>query len=199
LAHEGRSGSEFLIDAPQVLWNLVGMMKAHSLIFIATLVFSAGLGFAQAPANADTFYRQGVAAEQAGDADAARAAYEQALRLNPNHADATFRIGQLRLRRDTIARQGRVAAFNGVMLREIRLDDASLRESLDALGTIVESQSESKVTPNFVIQDADGKLADAKITLNLRNVTSGAVLEYMLGMANARARHDEFAIVILPN
>lgn len=85
------------------------------------------------------------------------------------------------------------------MLTELRLEDAELRESLDLLAKLVETQSEGKIAPNFVIQDADGKLANAKISLNLRNVTSGAVLEYMLGMINARARHDEFAIVILAN
>lgn len=84
-------------------------------------------------------------------------------------------------------------------MTELRLEDAELRESLDLLAKLVETQSEGKIAPNFVIQDADGKLANAKISLNLRNVTSGVVLEYMLGMINARARHDEFAIVILPN
>jgi len=174
-------------------------MKTLVLIFVAMFGFSASSTLAQAPPSADAFYRQGVAAEQAGDAAAARAAYEQALRLNPRHADAQFRIGQLRMRRDTIARQGREATFNRVMLKEIRLDDAKLRESLDTLATMVETQSDSKVSPNFVVQDPDGKLADATITLSLRSVTSGAVLEYILSMANARARHDEFAIVILPN
>lgn len=174
-------------------------MKIHILIVSVIFGFGAGLCLAEPAANSDTLYRQGVAAEQAGDPDAARAAYEQALRLNPRHADATFRLGQLKHRRESIARHGRQAAFNGVMLAEIRLEDAELRESLDLLGKMVETQSEGKVAPNFVIQDADGKLADAKISLKLRNVTAGAVLEYILGIASARARHDEYAIVITPN
>ncbi len=174
-------------------------MKTHfSPILAMLMLLPTGLT-AQPAASADAFYRQGVAAEQAGDPDAARSAYAQALRINPQHADATFRMGQLRIRRDSIARQGRQAAFNGVMLQEIRMEDASLRESLEALAKMMETRSEGKVAPNFVVQDPDGKLADAKISLQLRNITSGAVFEYILNMANARARHDEFAIVILPN
>jgi len=175
-------------------------MKTLMLIVAAIIGITSAIAFAQQPAaNADAFYRQGMQAEHAGDPDAARTAYEQALRINPRHADATFRLGQLRINRDRIARKGRQAAFNGVMLAEIKLEDAALRETLESLSKMVEARSEGEVAPNFVIQDADAKLADVRISLQLRNVTAGAVLDYVLGMANARARHDEFAIVILPN
>lgn len=174
-------------------------MKNHILQLVATAVVLTTNLSAQPAASANASYRQGLAAEKAGDPNAARAAYEQALRLDPNHADATFRIGQLKLRHDAIARHGRQAAFNGVMLNEVRLDDASLRDALDALAMMMETESEGKIAPNFVIQDADAKLSDARISLQLRKITSGAVFDYILKMANARARHDEFAIVILPN
>lgn len=167
-------------------------------MLIACFFAATPLCLAEPAANAETFYRQGIAAERAGDVDAARAAYEQALRINPRHADATFRMGQLRLRRDTIARQAREAAFKGVMLKEIKLEDAEFRESLDALAKMVETVTEEQVVPNFVLQDPDGKFESVRVTLNLRNVTAGAVLDYMLDTAKARARHDEYAIVILP-
>lgn len=175
------------------------IMKTHVLIHIAIATLLVGDANAETPTNSDALYRQGMAAEKAGDPDAARIAYEQALRLNPHNADARFRLGQLKHRRDAIIRHGRQSAFNAVMLPEIRLDDAEFRESLDLLAKLIETQSQGKVAPSFIIQDTSGKLATAKISLQLRNATSGAVLEYMLKMANARARHDEFAIVILPN
>jgi len=175
------------------------MKNTYGLLVMVLFFAGSPLCLAESSANAEAFYRQGLAAERAGDADAARAAYEQALRINPRHADATFRMGQLRLRRDVIARQAREKAFNSVMLREIKLEDAELRESLDALAKMVEAITEEQVTPNFILQDPDGRFADVRVTLNLRNVTAGAVLEYMLSSAKARARHDEYAIVILPN
>jgi len=191
---------EFQVESPDCLWHHDRIMKTRTLIHPLISMMLVSLAHAEAPANSDaSFYRQGVAAEKAGDPDAARAAYEQALRINPHHADSRYRLGQLRHRRDAIARHGRQSAFSAVMLPEVRLDDAGLRESLDLLAKMVETQSEGKVAPNFIIQDADGKLANAKLTLQLRNVTSGAVLDYILGMVKARARHDEFAIVILPN
>ena len=173
-------------------------MKTRILILTILSSFLTGSVFAQTPANASTYYRQGVNAEQAGDPDAAREAYQQALRLNPQHADARFRLGQLGMRREAIVRQGRQAALTGVTLPNVVFDDANLRESLDALATMVETQSEGKVAPNFVVQDPDGTLAEARISLKLRNVTAGAVLDYIVEMAKARARHDEFAIVIMP-
>lgn len=173
-------------------------MKIRILIFTILSSFLVGAVCAETPANANTHYRQGIAAERAGDPDAARTAYQQALRMNPRHADARFRLGQLGMRREAIVRQGRQAALAGVMLPKVRLDDAGFRESLDALAKMIETESEGKLAPNFVVQDPDGKLANASISLQLRNVTASAALDYILAMANARARHDEFAIVITP-
>ena len=173
-------------------------MNIRILIFTILCSFLAGAIHADTPDNANTFYQQGVAAERAGDPDAARQAYQQALRVNPRHADARFRLGQLGMRRAAIVRHGRQAALAGVMIPKVRLDDAGFRESLDALAKMIETESEGKLAPNFVIQDPDGKFADAKISLQLRNVAASAALDYILAMANAHARHDEFAIVITP-
>lgn len=173
-------------------------MKNPILIFLTFIALSAQHGIAQPAASSDTYYRQGVAAEKAGDPDAAREAYQQSLRLNPRNADARFRLGQLKLRRDTIVRQGREATFSGVRLPQVLLDEAEFRESLEALAKMIETQSEGRVAPSFIVQDPSGKLAEARISLQLRNVTATAALDYILGMAGARARHDEFAIVITP-
>jgi len=153
---------------------------------------------AETAPTSESFYRQGIAAERAGDPDAARAAYEQALRLNPNHADARFRLGQVKIRRDAIARQGRQAAFSRVMLPEVRFSEASLREALDALARLVTTGSNEQITPNFVIQDPGDKLKDRTITMQLRNISASAALQYILEESRAQARFDEYAIVILP-
>jgi tetratricopeptide (TPR) repeat protein len=192
-------GVRFEIETRRRLCHVLRIMKTRFLISVICSAFFVGVVSAQQPATSESYYRQGLAAEQAGDPDAARAAYMEALKLNPHNADATFRLGQLKHRRELLIRQGRQTAFNGVMLPEIRFDEASLRESLDALAKVMETQSDGKVAPNFIIQDAEGKFSDAKISLELRNVTSGAVFKYILDMVNARARYDEFAVVILPN
>ena len=64
---------------------------------------------------------------------------------------------------------------------------------------LVEKASEDKVTPNFILQDPQGALSDVKITLVLKNTPAKAALKYILDMAGAKARHDEHAIVIMPN
>ena len=149
--------------------------------------------------RAEALYRQGQAAEQAGDPAAARKAYTEALQVNPNHANARYSLGQLKLTSATIAAKGREAKFGAVMVPEFKLDQATLKESLDALQIIVEKQSNEEVTPNFIVQDPKNALADAKITLVLKNTPAKGVLQYLLEQAGAKARYDEHAIVILPN
>jgi hypothetical protein len=180
------------------------------MIRITTLALAAALlspAFGQATVNntaltpgqrAEALYRQGLAAEKAGDPVTAHKAFTEALKANPNHAHARYSLGQVKINAPAIATRGREAKFGAVMIPEFRLDDASLTEALEALRIIVERESKEKITPNFVIQDPANELASAKVALNLKNMPSRAVMQYVLDMAGAKARHDEFAIVITP-
>jgi tetratricopeptide (TPR) repeat protein len=143
------------------------------------------------------YYQQGVAAENAGDAAGAKNAYEAALAANPRNANAEYHLGQLKLNFDKIATKGRKAKFDGVMVPEFKIDDAELTDALTYLGKIIEKQSTGEITPNFVIQDPQKKLAEAKVSLVLKNTPSGGVLKYILDQVGANARFDEHAIVIL--
>lgn len=180
-----------------------------AMIRITTLAVAAALlspAFGQAPVNntltpgqrAEALYRQGLAAEKAGDPVAAHKAFAEALKANPNHAHARYNLGQVKINAPAIAARGREAKFGAVVIPEFRLADSTLTEALEALRIIVERESKETVTPNFVIQDPANKLASGKIALNLKNMPSRAVMQYVLDMAGAKARHDEFAIVITP-
>lgn len=176
------------------------MTKIPSLIVAAALIAQVS---AQPPVQtpaptAEALYRQGQAAEKAGDPAAAQKAYSAALKANPNHANARYSLGQLKITSGAIAAKGREAKFGAVMIPEFKLDAATLQESLDALRIFVEKQSKDQVTPNFVIQDPKNQFAATKITLNLKLMPAKAVLQYLLEQSGAKARFDEHAIVISP-
>lgn len=172
------------------------MRNILSFIVAATLVSQAS---AQTTAkNADALYRQGLAAEKAGDPVAARNAYTAALKADPGHANARYSLGQLKLTSGTISIKGRELKFGAVMIPEFKLDEALLQESLDALQIIVERESKNQVTPNFIIQDPKKQLAEVKISLNLKKLPASAVLRYLMEQSGATARFDEHAIVITP-
>ena len=172
------------------------MSKIITFVVAAALVSPA---FAQAPAaSADSLYKQGLAAEKAGDPVAAKEFYANALKANPNHANARYSLGQVKINAASIAAQGRETKFGAIMIPVYQLDGASLQEALDALSLIIEKQSDKKVTPNFVIEDPKGELTDRKITLNLKNMPSKAVMKYLMDQTGAKARYDEHAVVIAP-
>ena len=147
---------------------------------------------------AEAFYRQGLAAEKAGDPAAAQRAYSEALKANPHHSDARYNLGQVKANAATISARGRENRFGEVMIPEFRIDDASFQEALEALRLIIGRESKEKITPNFIIQDPDNKFASKKIALDLKNLPSRAVMRYLLDMGVAKARYDEHAIVITP-
>lgn len=176
------------------------MKSILSLIVAATLVSPASAQTPAPPAapQAEVLYRQGQAAEKAGDPVAAQKAYLGALKADPKHANARYSLGQLKINSASIAAKGRESKFGAIMVPQFKLDAASLQESLEALQVIVEKQSKNTVATNFVIQDPKHQLAEAKLTLNLKNMPAKAVLQYLMEQSGAKARYDEHAIVITP-
>ncbi|MGL5019718.1 MAG: hypothetical protein ACRDBP_16405 [Luteolibacter sp.] len=171
------------------------MTKIITLVVACTLVSQA---LAQTPAQqSDALYQKGLAAEKAGDPAAAKGFYTQALKADPKNPNATFSLGQLKLTSGSIAAKGREAKLGAVMIPLFQTEEATLKESLEALSLIVEKQSNDEVTPNFVVDDPKGLLADKKITLNLKNMPAQAVMKYLLDQTGAKARYDEHAVVIV--
>lgn len=173
------------------------MSKIITFVIACTLV-SQALAEQKVPASAESLYQKGLAAEKAGDPVAAKGFYTQALKVDPKNANAIYSLGQLKLTSGNIAAKGREAKFGAVMVPVFQLDQATLKESLDALSVIVEKESKDEVTPNFVIEDPKGLLTDKKIALNLKNMPAQAVLKYLLDQTGAKARYDEHAVVIAP-
>ena len=176
------------------------MKKLITITIACTL---AAQVIAQTPAQSPTpttesLYRQGQAAEKAGDVATAKEFYTKSLKLNPNNANARYSIGQLKINSDSISTKAREAKFGAVQIPVFQLDAATLQESLDALGIMIAKESKEAVTPNFIIQDPKLVLADRKITLNLKNMPSKAIMKYLMDQSGAKARYDEHAIVITP-
>jgi tetratricopeptide (TPR) repeat protein len=168
------------------------------LIVLAALAISAPATLAETAAQkAEQFYLKGIAAEKAGDPAAAIAAYQAALKLHPGHANARFRAGQVKIQASTIKSSATEAKIGGVMIPAYQIEEATVAEAISALGLAIEKASENEVAPNFVIQDTQGKLTDARITMQLKNVPAKAILDYIHSQANTRARFDEHAVVIM--
>lgn len=149
----------------------------------------------------EALYAKGLAAEKAGDPVTAKAAYAQVLQLNPNHAQARFKVGEMKRNSGAIAAKGRETKFGQVTIAQIQLEAAPLSEALDALRLAIQKASTDKsdeTLPNFIIEDPDKVLANAKVSLQLKGVPAKGVLDYILSQSGAKARFDEHAVVILP-
>jgi len=180
--------------------SLIPMKTILSVIVAATLTtpLFAQSAVTDAARQAEVFYRQGLAAEKAGDPAAANKAYAAALKENPNHANARYSLGQLQLNFGAIAAQGREAKFGAVVIPVFNLAAASLAEALAGLQVIIERQSKGEVVPNFVIQDPQQQLAAVRISLNLKSMPAKGVMQYLMEQAGAKARYDEHAVVVMP-
>ncbi|MBC7979870.1 MAG: tetratricopeptide repeat protein [Armatimonadetes bacterium] len=170
------------------------MKTLISLIVIALTCHSA---LAQSSKEAEGYYLTGMAAEKAGDPAAALEAYNLVLKLNPNHANAQYRLGQVRINAKTIRASATETKIGDVMIPVYQLEDATLAEAIAALSIAMEKVTAGKIAPNFVIEDPKNKLTDSRVSMQLKNVPVKAVLNYILTQTNARARYDEHAVVIM--
>lgn len=169
-----------------------------TLIALIVIACSAHFALAETPAvKAEAWYQKGLAAEKDGDPAAAIAAYREALKLNAKHANARFRAGEVRINAQGIKAKGMEAKIGGVLIATYQIEDATVQEALEVLAAAIEKQSEKKITPNFVIEDPNKKLADKKVTMSLRNVPASAILKYIHNQTNTKIRYDEYAVVLL--
>lgn len=174
-------------------------MRTTLILLLAGAVTALAEPTAPTPTQiADAYYAKAIAAEKAGDVDGARTAYTKALQANPQHANCRYRLQQLELNKNAIAAKGREGMFNTVMIPTVQFDGATLQEAFEALNTMILKESKNKLSPNFVIQDPQNKLANTKISLNLKNLPASAVIKYLLTQGGAKARYDEHAVVIEP-
>jgi tetratricopeptide (TPR) repeat protein len=170
-----------------------------TLIVLAVFAFGSPIAFSQsAGQQAEAFYKQGVAAEKAGDPAAAAEAFQKALALNPNHANARYRAGQVRINAATMKAGATEAKIGAVVIPVYQLEEATVREAIDALSLAMDKVTEGKVAPNFVLEDPKNKLAETRISLQLKNVPAKAILDYIHSQSSTRARYDEHAVVIMP-
>jgi tetratricopeptide (TPR) repeat protein len=174
------------------------MQKILSLAAACSLISPLLAQAPERPPTANAHYQKGLAAEKASDPASAADHYRKALKLDPNHANARFSLGQLRITAGAMAAKGREEKFGSVIIPAFRLNDASLPEALSAFGLILERESNDEVAPNFVIHDPQNLLTNRKITLELKNMPSKGVMKYLLDQTRSKARYDEHAVVITP-
>ncbi|QTN33257.1 hypothetical protein HZ994_13355 [Akkermansiaceae bacterium] len=169
-----------------------------TLVVLTAVAFTASGAFAQTAAEqAEAYYQKGLAAEKAGDPSTASAAYHTALGLMPGHANARYRAGQVRIKAGSIRSAATETKIGGVMIPVYQLEDATVQEAIQALSLAMEKATDGKIAPNFVIEDPKGRLADSRISMQLKNVPVKAILDYIHSQTSTRARYDEHAVVIM--
>lgn len=168
-----------------------------TLISLAVLTFTSLPLLAQtAGQQAEAYYKKGLAAEKAGKPDEALEAFKTALKLYPEHAHARYRAGQMKINASSIKADATEAKIGAVIIPVFQIEEATVSEAIQLLSLGMEKATDGKIAPNFIVEDPKGKLDDARISMQLKNIPVKAILEYIHSQANTKARYDEHAVVI---
>lgn len=153
------------------------------------------------PAHADKaaeMYQAGMTAVQNGDIQTAETSFREALRLRPTYADARYQLSNLKGQREAIVSRGRAKKLSQYTIDQVDFNKAPLSEALAALGVMVETKSEKKFSPNFVIQDPTKKLGETIVTVQVKGVPANGILDMLVSQAGATVKYEEHAIIIRP-
>ena len=170
------------------------------LFLLSCALLAAPVSFAEPipKPSPEVLYQKGLKAVEAGDVASAKANFQQALQLDPNHANARYQLAELQRNAEKIAGKGREGKLASVIIPQVEFTAADLPDALTALGQMVDKESKGSVSANFIVEDPQRKLAGAKVTLMVKNLPAKAVLDYLLSQVGAKARFDEHAVVVTP-
>ena len=143
-------------------------------------------------------YQQGVIALKDGDTQLATACFREVLVIQPSHGNARYQLLSLKDRKPNLAAKMRQRKLAQIKIPKVHFDESEFGEVIEALDILITKETKGGFAPNFVVQDPHGLLENKKITMKLGSVPANVLLDYVLKMANAKARYDEHAIVIAP-
>ncbi|MDA0766275.1 MAG: hypothetical protein O3A92_05575 [Verrucomicrobia bacterium] len=143
-------------------------------------------------------YQQGVSALEDGDGKLAAECFREVLALQPTHGNARYQLLSLQDKKPSLAAKVRERKLSQVKIPKVDFDGTTFAEAIEALDILVVKETAGEFAPNFIIQDPHGILEKSEITMKLGAVPASVILDYVLKMANAKARNDEHAIVLIP-
>lgn len=146
----------------------------------------------------EILYQQGVSALKDGDTTTAAQMFREVLRRQPSHGNARYQLLNLSRARPDLAAKVRQRKLTQIRVPKVRFDDTTFSDALEVLDAMITKETDGEFSANFVVQDPHGQLGDQLVTMQLGAVPANVVLDYLLGMVNAKARYDEHAIVIQP-
>ncbi len=162
------------------------------------LVLSLALASNLSAQSAADHFAKGEAALKAGNILAAKASYQAALKIDPSHGNAKFRLLSMKNLSANAQLKARKAQLKQIILPQVLFEDLTLEESLEALGVMIERASGEAVIPNFVINDPSDSISKNKVNINLRNIPASVALQYVTQQAKAREVWQAHVISIRP-
>jgi len=170
----------------------------NSLLILTVLLSIGTIQAEQTNLSSKQLYQNGVTAMKSGNISAAKNAFQAALKKNPNHGDSRYMLSELKNNEGKIRANNAKKTFSEVFIKEFNLEAAELEESLELLQKKVEDATGGVLIQNFIVKDPSKKLSGRKITLKLKGVPAGAVLNYVCETIEAKADHGRYGIMISP-
>lgn len=134
-----------------------------------------------------------------GDLVKTQQALQRSLALNPQHGPSYALAIKTRQNRAKFGIQARQRELAKVILPEIDFNDLPFEDVLRDLNDLIEQTTDGVVTPNMVLIDKNDSIKQKKVTLKMKQVPATVVLDYVLNIAGATAKYDQYSITIRPH
>lgn len=146
----------------------------------------------------EEYYKLAEKSYMNGDLVKTQQALQRSLALNPQHGPSYALAIKTRQNRQKFGIQARQRELAKVILPEIDFNALPLEDALRDLNDLIGTASDGVVTANIVLMDRNSTIKSKKITLNMKQIPATVALDYVLNLAGATAKYDQYAITIRP-
>ncbi len=166
-------------------------MKIFLLPVCFVMITSVAFGQSTSELLAD-----GLRLMKTGDNAAAKAKFEEVLRVEPQHPRARFFIRQIETAKADVDTGSLRRQLDQLTVPEVNFRDASLGSALEFLKQMAKQQIDLDV--NFVPAVPAEVMEKQNITLSLKQIPFMEMLRYIGGLADVSFTVDQHAVIVRP-
>lgn len=159
------------------------------------LVMGAGLGVVRAADDIENLFQMGRVAYYKGDLEQAHQLLSMVEQQAPRHQETRILLLDVRAKLNATGSSLK-KKYEGVKIAKIEFAEVTLEEALDGLRALSKNASQGKMVPNFIV--ADQALKTKTLSLTLTDVPLTQAIDYVAGIAGARAAYDQHAVIFSP-
>ncbi len=141
-------------------------------------------------------YQTGLKAHKEGDYEKAEKYLKAVVKASPTNVEALYALESVRTAKLTLVKTASIKTITGFNIPKVEFFELPFNDAIEDYRLLVDLANGEAGPPNIVINDKSSALKKAVLNLKLQNVSSEALLNYILSASKSAAIYKDSYIEI---